>query len=64
MDQEDIAASSFINFLKRRKAYVYIDLQHYDEAESLLKKMLDDPDNTDFAIGELAYLQKLKGDGK
>jgi tetratricopeptide (TPR) repeat protein len=58
--QEDIAASSFINFLKRRKAYVYIDLQHYDEAESLLKKMLDDPDNTDFAIGELAYLQKIK----
>jgi hypothetical protein len=43
---------------------VYIDLQRYDEAEALLKRMLDDPDNTDFAIGELAYLQKLKGDGK
>lgn len=58
------AMSSFVNFLKRRKAYAYIDLQRYDEAEALLKKMLDDPDNTDFAIGELAYLQKIKEGGK
>ncbi len=59
-EQEDMVVNSFTNFLKRRKAYVYIDLQRYDEAEALLKKMLDDPDNTDFAIGELAYLQKIK----
>nr|WP_298673705.1 hypothetical protein [uncultured Prevotella sp.] len=63
-DRENVAVNSFVNFLNRRKAYVYIDLQRYDEAEALLKRMLDDPDNTDFAIGELAYLQKLKGDGK
>lgn len=50
----------FINFLKRRKAYVYIDLERYDEAEKLLKKMLDEPENSDFAISELAYIRKLK----
>ena len=50
----------FVNFLKRRKAYVYIDLERYDEAEKLLKKMLDEPENSDFAISELAYIRKLK----
>lgn len=52
----------FLNFLKRRKAYVCISQQRYDEAEKLLKKMLDDPDNSDFALNELAYIQKMKGE--
>lgn len=51
----------FLNFLKRRKASVCISQQKYDEAEALLKKMLDDPDNSDFALSELAYIQKIKG---
>ena len=50
----------FINFLKRRKAYVYIEFERYDEAEKLLRKMLDEPENSDFAISELAYIQKLR----
>lgn len=54
---------SFINFLYRRKASVYIDKQRYDEAEKLLRKMLDDPENSDFAINELAYIQKIKTGG-
>lgn len=53
---------AFVSFLKRRKAYVFIDQQRYDEAEKLLKKMLDDPDNSDFALNELAYIQKMRGE--
>jgi tetratricopeptide (TPR) repeat protein len=58
--EEHIVA--FLNFLKRRKAYIYIDRRQYDDAEKMLKKMLDDPDNTDFAINELAYIQKMRGE--
>lgn len=50
----------FISFLKRRKAYVLINQKKYDEAESLLKQLLDDPENSDFALRELAYIQKKK----
>jgi hypothetical protein len=58
--QEFVVA--FISFLKRRKAYVFIQQQRYDEAEKLLKKMLDDPDSSDFALNELAYIQKMRGE--
>lgn len=32
----------------------------YDEAEQLLKQLLDDPENSSFALNELAYIQKMK----
>lgn len=51
---------SFMDFIKRRRAYVLIDTGQYLSAESLLKEMLDQPANQDFAIGELAYLQHLR----
>lgn len=50
----------FANFVRRRKAYMLVNLGRYDEAERLLKQMLDDPDNSDFALSELAYIQKHK----
>lgn len=50
----------FINFVKRRKAYLLVSLKRYDEAERILKQLLDDPDNSDFALNELAYIQKKK----
>ena len=50
----------FMNFLKRRKAYVLVERRSYEEAEKLLRKMIDEPDNADFAIHELAYIQKKK----
>lgn len=50
----------FINFVKRRKAYLLVSLKRYDEAERILKQLLDDPDNSDFALNELAYIQKNK----
>lgn len=51
---------SFLNFVKRRRAYMLVNKGKYDEAEKLLKQLLDDPDNSDFALSELAYIQKNK----
>lgn len=60
----DIASSSdltaFKSFLRRRKAYALIETRQYNEAEHILKTLLDDPDSSDFALNELAHLQKLK----
>ena len=50
----------FNAFIKRRKAYLLVSLGKYDEAETLLKKLLDDPENSDFALTELAYIQNKK----
>ena len=33
----------------------------YDDAEKILKEMLDEPDSSDFALQELAFIQKNKG---
>ena len=57
----DLVQNEFISFLKRRKAVVLVQLERLDEAEALLKKLLDDPGSSDFALKELAHIQKLKG---
>ncbi len=51
---------SFISFVNRRKAYLLVNLGRYDEAEAILTKMLNEPENSDFALNELAYIQKNK----
>lgn len=51
----------FMSFLKRRKAYVLVERGSYEEAKKLLKPMLDDADNSDFALSELAYIQRMEG---
>ena len=51
---------SFMNFLRRRWAYVHVELGDLASAESVYKKMLDEPLNADFALNELAYIQKLR----
>ncbi len=53
-------AVAFVGFLKRRKAFLLVKNERYDEAESLLKQLLDDPQNSDFALKELAYIQKKR----
>ncbi len=59
--EEHIAA--FLAFLQRRKVYVLIEKQAYNKAQRMLKKMLNEPENADFALNELAYLQKkMKGE--
>lgn len=63
-DDEETAAQegidSFLSFLRRRKATVLIYNGMINEAEELLKKLLDDPESSDFALNELARLQKSK----
>jgi len=58
-----IALLKLKSFLLRRKAYLLIDQKKYKEAEEILRPMLTDPDSSDFAINELAYLKKKKGEG-
>ncbi len=50
----------FVNFIKRRHAFVLINIRQFEEAESLLKEMLEEPANKDFALNELAYLQRIR----
>ena len=50
---------SFLNFLKRRRAHHLIDLGYYDKAKELFQAMYQEPENQDYALNELAYLQKL-----
>ena len=61
-DGEEVNSSlvSFINFLRRRKAYVYIDIGELEEAERIYTEMLEEPENSDYALNELAYIQRLK----
>ena len=47
-------------FLNRREAYVLIDQEKYDEAEILLKEMLNNPMSKEFAEGELKYVEQMK----
>jgi tetratricopeptide (TPR) repeat protein len=50
----------FINFLRRRRGYAYIDFNQLDQAEKLFTQMLKEEDNADYAINELAYIKKLR----
>nr|WP_320037224.1 hypothetical protein [uncultured Bacteroides sp.] len=57
MDNDDY---SYYGFLLRRKSYVLIEMQQYDEAEKLLKMLLEsDPDNS-FIKTELAHIENIK----
>lgn len=52
--------TSFMNFLKRRKAFLLVNQRRYGEAEQLLHQLLREPENSNFALHELAYIQKNK----
>ena len=49
-----------INFLRRRRGYAYIDFNQLDQAEKIFTQMLDEEENADYAINELAYIKKLR----
>lgn len=48
------------HFLQRRRSYVLIDMGEYAKAESILKKLLEVEDSKEFALNELAVIQKRK----
>jgi len=58
------AVLDLYQFLRRREVYVDIEQGYLDEAERLCKKMLDEKENSDFALTELAYIQKLREAGQ
>lgn len=51
---------AFLAFLNRRKAFILVDKGRLEEAKALLNKMLEDPLSADYAINELAYIQKIE----
>ncbi len=50
----------FINFLRRRRGYALIDFNQLNKAERIFTQMLDEEENADYAINELAYIKKLR----
>lgn len=67
-DDEDEETSpetqEFYDFLRRRMAWICVDQGYYDEAQNILNEMLTEPTNSDFALSELAYIQKMKDEEK
>lgn len=57
---DDTGTGRFVGFLLRRKAYLLAGHRRFDEAERLLRTLLDDPQSTDFAIDELAWIQRQR----
>ena len=49
-------------FLRRRYVYILIERGSYDEAESLLHKMIEREEDVDFAKDELEYIKKQRGE--
>ena len=49
------------NFLKRSIVRLHIQRQQTDRAREDLKKMLDEPDNYDFALETLAHIERQSG---
>lgn len=58
LDEEDVF---YYRFLYRRLAYLYIEYKMFDEAKNLLEQMKENELDRDFAIGELEYLEEVKG---
>ena len=59
-DELPDSIKDFINFLRRRRGYAYIDFNQLDKAEKIFTQMLDEEDNADYAINELAYIKRLR----
>ena len=50
---------AYRNFLVRRRSFLLVEKRRIMEAKELLAKMLDDPENRDFAIEELKFVEQL-----
>ncbi len=48
----------FLAFLNRRKVFVLVEKEFFGRAKRILTGMLNDPNNGDFAIQELAYIEE------
>lgn len=52
----------FYLFLKRRYVYVLIEYGNYDDAENILKQMIEREECLDFVKDELEYIKKQRGE--
>lgn len=52
--------SRYCCFLLRRRAYVLTDMHQLDEAEELLKELLETGDRTEYIQDELDYIKRLR----
>ena len=61
-DGDDVppAFTRLHNFLRRRRVYLRVEYGQTEQAERDCHAMLDEPENADFALGELARIQKLR----
>ena len=61
-DNEELPENirDFINFIRRRRGYAFIDFNQLDKAEKIFTQMLDEDENADYAINELAYIKRLR----
>ena len=59
-DQLPEKIANFVSFLRRRHAYCLINFGKLDEAEKELKDLLEDPESNDYALSELAYIQRIR----
>ena len=50
----------YYHFLRRRRAYVLIDMGKLDDAEAEFTRMLDEEANKPFAQRELEYIKQLR----
>ena len=51
---------SYYHFLRRRRAYILIDMGKLDDAEAEFTRMLDEEANNPFAQRELEYIKQLR----
>lgn len=61
-DEEELPEHirDFINFLRRRRGYAFINFNQLDQAEKIFTQMLNEEENADYAINELAYIKRLR----
>lgn len=59
-DDENEIMIEFRRFLTRRLAYALISRKDWDEAESLLNRMIKNEEDVEFAKEELAYLKHIR----
>ena len=61
-EDEDLPENikDFINFMRRRRGHALINFNQLDKAEKLFTDMLNESENSDYAIHELAHIKRLR----
>ena len=61
-EDEDLPENikDFINFMRRRRGHALINFNQLDKAEKLFTDMLNESENSDYAINELAHIKRLR----